>query len=74
MARQLLDDFGQAVQQVVMLNEQQFLAIVAGDDDASRFDILIHEANETKQNMKYAYLSHLQIHGCSTTSHDETDT
>ena len=52
-ARSLLDEFGRAVQQVVMLNEQQFQAIVAGDDDASRFDLLIHEANETKQNMKF---------------------
>jgi hypothetical protein len=26
---------------------------------------LIHEANEKKQNAKYAYLSHLHRHGCS---------
>jgi hypothetical protein len=64
-AKQLLDTFGQAVQQVLVLHEQQFLAIVEGDTEANRFDLLIHEALEQKQNAKYAYLSHLDVHGCS---------
>jgi hypothetical protein len=64
-AKQLLDTFGQTVQQVLILHEQQFLAIVEGDLGANRFDLLIHEALEQKQNAKYAYLSHLDLHGCS---------
>jgi hypothetical protein len=64
-AKRLLDDFGKAVQAVLALHEQQFLAIVEGDSDAGRFDLLIHEALENKQNAKYAYLSHLDVHGCS---------
>ncbi len=64
-AKRLLDEFGQAVQQVLVLHEQQFLAIVEGDTEANRFDLLIHEALERKQNAKYAYLSHLGVHGCS---------
>jgi hypothetical protein len=65
-ARRLLDEFGEAVRGVVMLHEQQFLAIVDGDSDAGRFDVLIHDANERKHNAKYAYLNHLHLHGCST--------
>jgi hypothetical protein len=64
-AKRLLDSFGEAVKAVLMLHEDQFLAIVAGDSNANRFDILIHEALEQKQNAKYAYLKHLETHGCS---------
>ena len=71
-ARQLRDLFGEAVQELVLLHEQQFLAVVAGDPMATRFDILIHQANERKQNAKYAYMRHLEEHGCSLD--DETDT
>jgi hypothetical protein len=65
MAKRLLDEFGDAVQQVLALHEQQFLAIVEGDTGANRFDLLIHEALERKQSAKYAYLTHLDVHGCS---------
>jgi hypothetical protein len=61
----LLDAFGAAVQDLVKLHEQQFLTVVEGDVSANRFDILIHDANEKKQNAKYAYMSHLEQHGCS---------
>jgi hypothetical protein len=64
-ARRLLDAVGQAVQELVQLHELQFLAIVDGDPDCSRFDVLIHMANERKLAAKYAYLHHLEAHGCS---------
>ena len=64
--RRLLDVFGTKVQALVMLHEHQFLAVTAGDLDCDRFDLLIHMANEEKQRAKYAYLKHLEIHGCST--------
>jgi hypothetical protein len=63
--RRLLDAFGEAVQGLLLLHEQQFLAVVAGDLDSHRFDLLIHMANEAKQKMKYAYLEHVDAHGCS---------
>ncbi len=64
-ARRLLDLFGAAVQELVKLHEEQFQAVVAGDQNANRFDILIHDANEKKQNAKYVYMRHLEEHGCS---------
>jgi hypothetical protein len=70
-ARRLLEAFGETVQELVKLHEQQFLAIVDGDSDAGRFDLLIHYANEKKLNSKYAYLHHVETHGCSHI--DETD-
>jgi hypothetical protein len=63
--RRLLDLFGEAVQALLLLHEQQFLAIVGGDIESHRFDLLIHMANEKKQQAKYAYLQHLETHGCS---------
>lgn len=66
-ARQLLEAFGNAVQELMKLHEEQFRCILAGDVDATRFDLLIHEANERKQQAKYTYMAHLDIHGCAST-------
>jgi len=64
-ARRLLEEFGEAVSVVLQFHQEQFHAIMEGDGDAGRFDVLIHEANEVRQNAKYAYLSHVHLHGCS---------
>ena|SRR5215467_11242513 len=69
--KSLLDAFAAAVQELMILHEKQFLAVVEGDTSANRFDLLIHEANEKKQNAKYAYMNHLERHGCS--FNDEAD-
>ena len=66
-ARRLLEAFGEAVHELIKLHKQQFLALVEGDSDAGRFDLLAHDALERKQNAKYAYLGHLETHGCSQT-------
>jgi len=63
----LLDQFAAAVREVIDLHEQQFLAILEGDSECHRFDLLIHMANEKKQSAKYAYLRHVEAHGCSNT-------
>ena len=62
--RRLLEAFGTKVHELVLLHEQQFLAIMTGDPDCDRFDLLIHMANEEKQQAKYVYLQHLETHGC----------
>ena len=61
----LLDAFGEAVQELIKLHEQQFQAILDGDSECQRFDVLIHMANEKKQLAKYAYVRHVEDHGCS---------
>ena len=62
--RRLLDEYGAAVQQLLILHEVQFIAVVE-DDAISRFDLLIEMANKKKQQAKYAYLRHLQSHRCA---------
>jgi len=64
--RRLLGELGEIVQELILLHEQQFLAIAQGDSDYSRFDILIHMANERKHQAKYTYLNHVETHGCAT--------
>lgn len=63
--RRLMDDFAAAVKELLDLHGQQFQAIVQGDPECNRFDLLIHMANEKKQEAKYAYLRHVESHGCS---------
>jgi chemotaxis family two-component system response regulator Rcp1 len=63
--KRLLDAFGTTVRELLSLHEQQFQSIVDGDSECHRFDVLIHMANEQKQMAKYAYLRHVEAHGCS---------
>ena len=64
-AKQLLDTLADTIRDLIRLHEEQFQAVVSGDLDSTRFDDLIHMANERKREAKYAYVSHLEIHGCS---------
>lgn len=64
-AKELLEAFGEAVRVLMELHSEQFQSIVGGDLDSTRFDDLIHVANERKHEAKYAYLHHLEAHGCS---------
>ena len=63
-SRRLLDVFADAVRELALLHEEQFRAILSGDGDASRFDLLVHLATEKKHAAKYAYLHHIEEHGC----------
>jgi hypothetical protein len=65
-ARRLLEEFGETVQEVMRLHEHQFQETISGDPECNRFDLLIHMANEKKNAAKYAYMRHLETHGCST--------
>lgn len=64
-ARQFLDQFGEAVHELLALHEEQFQAVVHGDTAAHRFDLLIYDANERKRRAKYRYIGHLERHCCS---------
>jgi tRNA splicing endonuclease len=64
-AKELLEALAEAIHKVVILHEGQFQAVISGDLDSARFDDLIHMANERKHNAKYAYMHHVEVHGCS---------
>jgi hypothetical protein len=67
-AKELLDALAESIRALMKFHEEQFQAVIGGDLDSARFDDLIHMANERKNQAKYAYLQHLEIHRCSTFS------
>src|SRR5687767_4956432 len=61
---QFLLEFVEAVHHIIVLHDQQVTAVLGGDQEFTRLDLLINEADERKQNIKYAYLAHVEAHGC----------
>ena len=61
---EIMEDFLDSVRQLGQLQQAQAQALVEGDPDFSRFDILIHMANERKDRAKYAWLIHVDKHHC----------
>jgi hypothetical protein len=55
------------IRELNALSTEQVEAIIAEDSDFSRFDLLIHMANEKKDQAKYALLQHLEFHRCQET-------
>jgi hypothetical protein len=64
-AKALLDALGEAIRDLIRLHEEQFQSLIGGNLDGTRFDPLIHMANERKHQAKYDYLLHVETHGCS---------
>ena len=56
--------FLQAIRELGALQTEQARAVIEGDADFSRFDLLIHMANEKKDDAKYALLLHIEQHHC----------
>lgn len=63
-ARTLLQTFIAVVRHANELSEQQVRAAVAGDNDLHRFEILLNLAVELRQEAKYAFMQHIEEHGC----------
>jgi hypothetical protein len=51
------------MEQLTMLQDQQVAAVIGGGDFTG-FDLLIHMAQETKNQAKDAYLVHTENHRC----------
>ena len=62
--KRLLDEFLLCIQDVVSLNAQQTRAVIDGDEDFTRFDVLLAYAHQKKNAAKYALLGHIEEHGC----------
>lgn len=60
----LMEEFLAAATDLVTAHNEQVRALIEDDPDFNRFDLLIHLATERKRKAKYAYLSHLDHHGC----------
>ena len=60
----LLDEFLSAVRELTGLHNLQTQAVIRGDRDFTRFDILLYEAQERKDAAKYAWIAHVEGHRC----------
>jgi hypothetical protein len=59
-----MEEFLAAATDLVIAHNEQVKALIDDDSDFSRFDLLIHVAGERKRRAKYAYMTHLERHGC----------
>jgi len=60
----LLGEFLRAVHELHVLQSQQTQAVIDGDPDFGRFDILLHAAQQAKEEAKYALIAHIEVHHC----------
>ena len=60
----LLREFLQASHEMIALQSEQTQAVIQGDSDFPRFDVLLHLAQERKEVAKYAWIAHVDSHGC----------
>jgi len=60
----LRGEFLRAIHEVNALQSQQTQAVILGDPDFSRFDLLLHLAQEKKERAKYAWIAHVEAHHC----------
>jgi DNA-binding response OmpR family regulator len=60
----LMEGFLSAIHELTDLQSQQTRAVIDGDPDFSRFDMLIHMASDRKDEAKYALLRHIETHHC----------
>jgi hypothetical protein len=60
----LLDQFLAASRKTIALQNRQMRAVIEGDSDFARFDELLHGAQEEREAAKYAWMAHVEQHGC----------
>lgn len=60
----LMQEFLDATHELTMLLTQQTRAVIDGDSDFGRLEVLLHMAQERKDQAKYAWIAHVEEHGC----------
>jgi hypothetical protein len=60
----LLNEFLTAIRELTDIQNQQTQAVIDGDPDFARFDVLLHMAHERKAQAKYAWIAHVESHHC----------
>jgi hypothetical protein len=65
--QQLTDRLLEAIHELTVLHSQQTQSVIDGDQDFPRFDMLLHLAQEKKDNAKYAWIEHVESHRCADT-------
>jgi len=62
--QRLLIEFLDAVHELIALQTAQTHSVIRGDPDFLRFDVSLHFAQERKERAKYAWIAHVEEHGC----------
>jgi len=57
-------NFLATIRELNALLADQTQAVIDGDADFERFDVLIHMAQEKKETAKYAWIAHVESHHC----------
>jgi len=60
----LLDEFTEAIREVILLLSHQSTAVITGDPEFPRYDLLLQLAQERKDAAKYAFIAHVEAHHC----------
>jgi hypothetical protein len=60
----LVREFSAAIHELIEIQNQQTQAVIDGDPDFARFDVLLHMALERKEQAKYAWIAHVESHHC----------
>jgi hypothetical protein len=60
----LRQDFLNAIHELVAIQAQQTQAVIDRDPDFTRFDVLLHMAQQRKGHTKYALIAHIESHHC----------
>jgi hypothetical protein len=60
----LQEDFLEAIHELNSLQSHQVAAVIDGNTDACRFELLISLAQERKEQAKYAWIAHIEAHRC----------
>ena len=62
--KRLADRLLDAIHELAVLHGQQMRAVAEDDPDFSRFDVPLYRAQEEKDKAKYAWIAHVETHGC----------
>jgi hypothetical protein len=54
----------EGIRELMSLHNEQIAALIEGDADFARFDVLIHVANQWKDARKYELVAHIDSHHC----------
>jgi hypothetical protein len=60
----LQSEYLEAIRELMSLHSEQTSAVIEGDPDFARFDVLIHVANQWKDARKYELVAHIDTHHC----------
>jgi hypothetical protein len=60
----LLSEFVTAIRELNALLTEQTQAVIDGDPEFSRLDLLLHLAQEKKDQAKYRWITHVESHHC----------